>query len=159
MSQPIRKDIKEKIGEPEKKIYTLLIDGNNLLRQAMVDTKVNGNGIHYGGIFQFLLQIRMLLTGDYQYDYVYVVFDDSDSGILRYEIYNQYKANRDKRYSDMVPSNEEETEYWRRLNKQIKNMERAIYGKKKGKGSKEEIVDENFERERNMIEKVIKQEK
>ena len=151
MSQPIRKDIKEKIGEPEKKIYTLLIDGNNLLRQAMVDTKVNGNGIHYGGIFQFLLQIRMLLTGDYQYDYVYVVFDDSDSGILRYEIYNQYKANRDKRYSDMVPSNEEESEYWRRLNKQIKSMERAIYGKKKGKGGKEEIVDENFERERNII--------
>lgn len=151
MSQPIRKDIKEKIGEPEKKIYTLLIDGNNLLRQAMVDTKVNGSGIHYGGIFQFLLQIRMLLTGDYQYDYVYVVFDDSDSGILRYEIYNQYKANRDKRYSDMVPSNEEESEYWRRLNKQIKSMERAIYGKKKGKGSKEEIVDENFERERNII--------
>lgn len=69
MSQPIRKDIKEKIGEPEKKIYTLLIDGNNLLRQAMVDTKVNGNGIHYGGIFQSVLLrdgtvLRKLMHGN-----------------------------------------------------------------------------------------------
>ena len=152
-----------------KPFYTLIIDGNNLLRQSMADTKVNGNGIHYGGIFQFFLQIRMLMTAEYRYDYVYVVFDDTDSGILRYQIYNEYKANRDKNYAKHIMSGEE-SDYWKRLNQTIKGMERAIYKKEQKKKKaenkvyseeelaimeerkkKKEIVDENFERERNLI--------
>lgn len=135
----------------------------------MADTKVNGNGIHYGGIFQFFLQIRMLMTAEYRYDYVYVVFDDTDSGILRYQIYNEYKANRDKNYAKHIMSGEE-SDYWKRLNQTIKGMERAIYKKEQKKKKneskvyseeelaimeerkkKKEIVDENFERERNLI--------
>ena len=153
-----------------KPFYTLIIDGNNLLRQSMADTKVNGNGIHYGGIFQFFLQIRMLMKAEYCYDYVYVVFDDTDSGILRYQIYNEYKANRDKNYAKHLMGSEEESDYWKRLNQTIKGMERAIYKKEQKKKKaenkvyseeeldimeerrkKKEIVDENFERERNLI--------
>ena len=171
MGQPVRQIIKEMHPElSAKPFYTLLIDGNNLLRQALSDTKVNGDGIHYGGIFQFFLQIRMLLTSDYKYDYVYVVFDDTDSGILRYQIYNEYKANRDKNYAKHLMGSEGESDYWKRLNQTIKGMEKAIYKKaeKKKKSEskvyseeelaiieerkrKKEIVDENFERERNLI--------
>ena len=116
MGQPVRKVIKEMHPElSAKPFYTLIIDGNNLLRMSMADTKVNGDGIHYGGIFQFFLQIRMLMTAEYRYDYVYVVFDDTDSGILRYQIYNEYKANRDKNYAKHIMSGEE-TDYWKRLN-------------------------------------------
>ena len=99
MGQPVRKTIKELHPEINvKPFYTLLIDGNNLLRITMKDSKINSDGIHYGGIFQFFLQMKILMKA-YQYDYVYVVFDDSDSGVLRYAIYNEYKANRDKHYS------------------------------------------------------------
>lgn len=171
MAQPVRKVIKE--AHPElsaKPFYTLIIDGNNLLRQSMADTKVNGDGIHYGGIFQFFLQIRMLMTAEYRYDYVYVVFDDTDSGILRYQIYNEYKANRDKNYAKHLMGSDGESDYWKRLNQTIKGMEKAIYKKeqkrKKNESKvfsdeeialmeerkkKKEIVDENFERERNII--------
>ena len=169
MGQPVRNIIKE--SHPElsaKPFYTLLIDGNNLLRQSLSDTKTNSEGIHYGGIFQFFLQIRMLLTAEYKYDYVYVVFDDTDSGILRYQIYNEYKANRDKNYAKHL-IDDEESEYWKRLNQTIKSMEESIYNKKSKKKTntkvyteeelalieerkrKKEIVDENFERERNII--------
>ena len=170
MAQPVRKVIKELHPElSSKPFYTLIIDGNNLLRQSMADTKVNGNGIHYGGIFQFFLQIRMLMTAEYRYDYVYVVFDDTDSGILRYQIYNEYKANREKNYAKHIMGGEE-SDYWKRLNQTIKGMERAIYKKEQKKKKtenkvyseeelaimeerrkKKEIVDENFERERNLI--------
>ena len=167
MAQPVRQIIKE--SHPElsaKPFYTLLIDGNNLLRQCMVDTKTNGEGIHYGGIFQFFLQIKLMMR-DLRYDYVYVVFDDTDSGILRYQLYNEYKANRDKNYAKHLMADGEESDYWKRLNRTLKGMEKAIYNKKKKKRDedlteeelaareerrrKKEIVDENFERERNII--------
>lgn len=171
MGQPVRSIIKEMHPElSAKPFYTLLIDGNNLLRQSLADTKVNEEGIHYGGVFQFLLQIRMLLTMEYKYDYVYIVFDDSDSGILRYQIYNEYKANRDKNYAKHLMGSDDETDYWKRLNQTLKGMSKAIYKKqekrKRNEGKeltpeelaiaeekkrKKEIVDENFERERNML--------
>ena len=67
MGQPVREAIKKIHPElSSKPIYTLIIDGNNLLRMSMADTKVNADGIHYGGTFQFFLQIRMLMTAEYR---------------------------------------------------------------------------------------------
>jgi 5'-3' exonuclease len=170
MGQPVRQTIIETHPElSAKPFYTLLVDGNNLMKQCMVDDKINSDGIHYGGIFQFFLQLRMILTKDYKYDYVYVVFDDTDSGILRYQIYNEYKANRDKNYAKHIMS-AGDTDYWKRLNSTLKGMEKAIY-KKSEKKRKEreknispeekmamdlkkqqkELENENFERERNII--------
>ena len=77
----------------EEKIYTLLIDGHNLLKVCMADPKVNNNGVHIGGIIQFLIKMRqMLLKKDF--DYVYVFWDGDNSGQLRFEIYNDYKAKK-----------------------------------------------------------------
>lgn len=168
MPQPIRQSIKEEYSDTsDKTFYTLLIDGNNLLRQCLIDTKENADGKHYGGVFQFFLQVRMMLQR-IKYDYVYVVFDDTDSGILRYELYNEYKANRDKHYAQHLMSSGNETDYWKRLNQTIKGMSKFIYKKEKEKFKKsvlteeelakkqqkqaeKDIVDENFERERNLI--------
>lgn len=167
MGQPVRQIIKETHPElSEKPFYTLFIDGNNLLRQCMVDDKINSEGIHYGGIFQFFLQLKLMLK-DYKYSYVYVTFDDSDSGILRYQYYNEYKANRDKNYASHLMDGEE-GDYWKRLNKTIKCMEKAIYNKSKKREKEEmltdeeraekeerkrklEVVEENYDRERNII--------
>ena len=167
MGQPVRKSIQETHPElSAKPFYTLIIDGNNLLRQCMADSKVNADGIHYGGIFQFFLQIKLMMK-DLRYDYVYVVFDDTDSGILRYQLYHDYKANRDKNYAKHLIAEGEESDYWKRLNRTLKGMEHAIYNKRNKKKDedltdeeraereerrrKQEIVDENFERERNII--------
>ena len=156
MVQPVRKNIIEKHPElSEKPCYTLIVDGTNLLRLSFADTRVNTDGVHYGGVFQFLLQIKILLQKK-DFDYVYVFFDDEDSGILRYQIYNDYKANRDKNYAQ---HSEELSDYMKAFNANLKAMQNAIYGKNK-KTSKEKVlsdqekmVKENFARERELLMK------
>ena len=153
MAQPVRKNIIETHPElSEKTLYTLIIDGTNLLRISMTDPKINSNGIHYGGVFQFLLQLKILLQKK-DFDYVYVFFDDEDSGILRYQIYNDYKSNRDKNYSQ---HSEELSDYMKLYNQKLKNMQDAIFNKTKSKpkkelSDKEKIVKENFLREREIL--------
>lgn len=152
MAQPIRKDIIEKNPEvvKEKTFVTLLVDGNNLLRISMADTKTNSEGIHYGGVFQFLLQLRMMITKiGSRLEYVYVFFDDHDSGVLRYNLYNGYKANRDKDYAN---SSYGKSDYWKKLNATIDNMQNAIYKKN---GDKKQEERENFDRERDIILKCL----
>ena len=152
MAQPIRKKIVEKNPDVVKEapFITLLVDGNNLLRISMADTKTNENGEHYGGVFQFLLQLRMMINKiGSRLEYIYVFFDDHDSGILRYNIYNDYKANRDKDYANSPYG---KTEYWKRLNYTITRMQDAVY-KKKEKQKEEDR--ENFDRERDIILKCL----
>ena len=151
MGQPVRPIIKEKHQELiEEPVFTLLVDGNSVLRQAFRDNRVNTNGIHYGGVFQFLLQLRMIMQKK-EFDYVYVFFDAHDSGILRYEIYPPYKANRDKDYAE----HSNLSSYMKEFNAKIESMQNYLY-KKKEKPVKEltpaeKIVKENFDRERDLL--------
>lgn len=154
MAQPVRKNIAELHPElSEKSTYSLLVDGTNLLRISFQDPKVNTDGVHYGGVFQFLLQLKIMLMKK-EFDYVYVFFDDEDSGILRYQIYNDYKANRDKNYAEKV---NDTSDYMKAYNAKLKAMQNAIYGKsKKQKEEKplsdqERLVKENFAREREIL--------
>lgn len=168
MAQAVRQTIKEIHPElSAKPFYTLLVDGNNVLRASMVDSKVNSDGIHYGGIFQFFIALKILMK-QVKYDYVYIVFDDSASGILRYKEYHQYKQNRDKNYAQQMIGDGEESDYWKRLNKTISSMQKYLYNKNKKKKDisamtdeeiveytkkqyEKDIIDENFDRERNII--------
>jgi len=151
MGQPVRQQIKE--AHPNagvESIYTLLVDGGSLLRQSFKDNRLNTNGIHYGGVFQFLLQLRMIMQKK-DFDYVYVFFDAHDSGILRYEIYPPYKANRDKDYAE----HSNLSDYMKEYNAYLAQMQNHIY-KKKEKPVKEltpaeKIVKENFDRERDLL--------
>lgn len=156
MAQPVRQNIVELHPElSEKSTYSLIVDGTNLLRLSFADTRLNTDGVHYGGVFQFLLQIKILLQKK-DFDYVYVFFDDEDSGILRYQIYNDYKANRDKNYADKIG---ETSDYMNAYNAKLKAMQNAIYNKdKKQKHEKplsdsERLVKENFSREREILMK------
>ena len=157
MAQPVRKNIAELHPElTDKPIYSLLVDGTNLLRLSFADTRVNTDGIHYGGVFQFLLQLKIMLQKK-DFDYVYVFFDDEDSGILRYQIYNEYKANREKNYAQHDDSNL--SDYMKAYNANLKAMQNAIYNKSK-KTTKEKVlsdqekmVKENFARERAILMK------
>ena len=162
MGQPIRQNIKEKYPEvaKEKPFVTLLVDGNNLLRISMADTKTNAKGQHYGGVFQFLLQLRIMINKiGSRLDYIYVFFDDHDSGILRYNIYNDYKANRDKDYANSTYG---KSDYWKKYEESLKGMQKAIYNKarkndavEKKKRMEKEIERENFNRQREIIMKCL----
>lgn len=155
MPQPVKKKIQEIhsniIEEPS--FRTLLIDGNSILFSCMADTKVNSDGLHYGGIFQFLLQIRMMITKG-EFEYIYVFFDNEYSGYLRYELYNPYKANRDKNYADYGLS-----DYMKQVNAKVNSMMR-YFKEKNGTAKKvntkelsgwEKFIDENFDRERDTL--------
>ena len=152
MGQPIRNTIKE--AHPDitsESIYTLLVDGGSLLRQSFKDDRVNADGVHYGGVFQFLLQLRMMMQKK-DWDYVYVFFDAHDSGILRYQIYPEYKSNRDKDYAQ---HSTETSEYMKAYNAKLAQMQNYFYKKKERKEKQltpeEKIVKENFDRERDLL--------
>lgn len=155
MVQPVRKNIIQNHPElSEKSTYTLLVDGTNMLKICCKDDRVNTDGIHYGGLFQFLLQLKILLQKK-DFDYVYVFFDDEDSGILRYNIYNDYKSNRDKKYAQ---HSEDTSDYMKAFNENLKRMQNAIYNKNKKKKTQEQITQEeiekeNFNRERSLLMK------
>lgn len=147
MAQPVRKVIKEEHPDLGKKVfYTLLIDGNNLLRLSFSDDKVNSRGVHYGAVFQFLLQVKLMLKKK-MYDYIYVFFDDGDSGILRYNIYNGYKANRGKKYGE----HSNLSDYAKELEATLSKWRNKYQTKEKKTSDSQKFVDENFARERDML--------
>ena len=76
---------------------TLLIDGCSLFKFGFFGAKneFNHRGEHIGGVYQFLTILRKLLTEDL-YHRVYVFWDGKLSGQLRYNIYANYKGDRNK---------------------------------------------------------------
>ena len=153
MGQPIRNRIKEIHSDiiKDETYYTLLVDGNSLLFSCMADTKVNGKGEHYGGVFQFLLQLKMIMQKR-TFKYVYVFFDNEYSGYMRWNIYKHYKQNRDKHYEQYGVS-----EYMKEYNETLRNMQKAIFGKQnkdinsREKNGWKDFVDANFDRERDIL--------
>ena len=83
----------------EKKVNMLLVDGNALFKRSFLGAKdvYNQNQEHIGGIYQFITVIRKLLEEDL-YHKVFVFWDGRLSGQLRYNIYKDYKVNRNKDY-------------------------------------------------------------
>lgn len=171
MAQPVKKRIQEVHPEmiQEAPFRTLLVDGNSLLFVSMSDPKVNADHLHYGGIFQFLLQLRMMLTKG-EFKYIYVFFDNEYSGYLRYKEYAPYKANRDKNYADYGLS-----DYMKEVNAKVKGMMK-YFNEKNGVAKKwnndkglipeeiresgnyvrhkseyEKFIDVNFDRERDCL--------
>ena len=155
MPQPIKKKIQETHPEmiQEKPFYTLLVDGNSLLFSCMADPKVNSDGIHYGGVFQFLLQLKIMMSKR-EFDYIYVFFDNEFSGVLRWQIYPYYKQNRDKHYEEYG-----ESDYMKQVNAKIRSM-MSYFNKKNGSAEKhndrkksdwDKFIDANFDRERDIL--------
>lgn len=155
MAQPVRHVIKEThsdIVDKEPVYYTLLIDGNSLLFKCMADDKKNTEGVHYGGIYQFLLQMKMMMSKK-RFDFIYVTFDNEYSGYQRYCIYEPYKANRDKNYASYGAS-----DYMKQYNATLKSMQNYFFDKNKKKNEEpktksayEKFIDENFDRERDVL--------
>ena len=127
MKQPVPNKHKDKVHNT---FNTLLIDGSNLLEvSSRGDDKLSGTGKPTGGIFQFFLQLKMLLRkGNFRY--VYVFWDGNQSGLLRYKLNSDYKANRDKEFED----EEELSDYMKAVNAKINGMKQ--YFSKKEEAAK-----------------------
>lgn len=126
MTQPIPRKIKTiKPNADAKQFTTLLIDGSNILElSSSADHTLNCKGVEYGGIFQFFLQIKMMLQkGNFRY--VYIMWDGESSGQLRHNLYSQYKENRDKEFDV-----EELSPYMQSVNAKIKSMQNYFYKQK-----------------------------
>ena len=98
-----------KQGKREEMKKTLLIDGNALLKVSYHGAKneFNERGEHIGAIYQFLTATRKLLE-EGNHDRVYVFWDGKFSGKLRYDIYPEYKANRNKNYQEGTVSQDKD---------------------------------------------------
>lgn len=148
MKQVIKKVIKEANNvSDDKPIYTLLIDGNSVMKMSLVDKRLNGRGEEYGMVFQTLLQVKMQLQRK-NFDFVYVVYDGDQSGQLRFDIYKEYKANRDKNYN--------ESDYDKAINdycKKVINYSKGI----KGNDKRYDDDDENFQRQREILFKCFEE--
>ena len=126
MSQPIPNKIKEiKPNVGKKQFNTLLIDGSNILEVCLnADNTLSSNGKPIGGIFSFLLQIKMMLQKG-SFKYVYVMWDGIKSGQLRKNIYSEYKSNRDKEFDE-----EGLSPYMQEVNNRLKSMQNYIFKQK-----------------------------
>ena len=155
MAQPVRRIIQDTHSDliKDEIYYTLLVDGNSLLFNCMADDKVNSRGVHYGGIFQFLLQLKMIMQKR-TFKYVYIFFDNEYSGWMRWNLYKHYKSNRDKHYELYGAS-----DYMKEYNENLRRMQNYIFNKNKKKDENntkeksgwEKFIDENFDRERDCL--------
>tara|TARA_B100001287_G_scaffold276692_1_gene288758 strand:+ start:3510 stop:4553 length:1044 start_codon:yes stop_codon:yes gene_type:complete len=99
------------VSRPNKRkkfTQTLLVDGDSLLKTAYHGAKnLYYKETHIGGIYQFLTMLRKSLN-EYKYDRVFVFWDGQFSGRLRYDLYKEYKSNRDKDFYNETPPSEPE---------------------------------------------------
>lgn len=150
MKQVVRKSRAEANNvSNEKNIYTLLVDGNNLLKISLVDKRMNGKGEEYGAVFLFLRQLGQLLQKK-DFDFCIVCWDGYNSGSLRWNYYNDYKANRDKHY-ELVSG---VSDYDKAINDYVKKV--LNYSKSNKKEVKRgETDDECFQRQRELIQNIL----
>ena len=96
MSRMVSNKVRNK-GNTNDWIYTLVLDMNNIMKISAVNHKANEEGKECGMVTNALHIIgNILLKKDF--DYCIAAYDGFMSGFLRWQIYNDYKANRDKHY-------------------------------------------------------------
>ena len=151
MKQPVKKRIAMANGiSNEKSLYTLIIDGNNLLKISLVDKRMNSDGKEYGGVMTFLRKLGVLLNKK-DFDYCIVSWDGMGSGIMRDRLYPDYKANRDKHYELLDAPKTDYNEY-------INNFVKAgIKNKKKVKTVRGETEDESFKRQKDILQDILEE--
>lgn len=151
MKQPIRKKIIQSNNiDTSKTTYTLLVDGNNLLRISLVNHRLNEKGKDCGAVITFLKMLGDVLKKK-DFDYCVVVFDGEQSGILRYQYYKDYKANRDKNYA----SHANDTDYDRLLNDFAKRT--LSFSRAKQSEINSENEDESFERQKEILNYILEE--
>jgi 5'-3' exonuclease len=150
MKQVVKKNRAETNNvQTEELIYTLLLDGNNLLKISLVDKRMNSSGQEYGAVFVFLRILGQLLQKK-DFDHCIVCWDGYNSGSLRWNYYNNYKANRDKHYeltSEMTDYDKGIYDYMKKIYK--------FHNEHKNEVKRDETDDESFQRQRGILQDIL----
>jgi len=148
MIQPIRKRVAEANGIKSKSGgYTVIFDMNNIMKMASVDHKMNNDGKEYGIILTSIKMIGDVLRKK-DFNYCIAAYDGEGSGVLRWELYKDYKANRDKNYELHNPNKSEYDKY-------IENYARNILKYSREKNQTKESDDESFARQKSIIQHIL----
>lgn len=148
MIQPIRKRVAEANGIKSKNGgYTVVFDMNNIMKMASVDHKMNNDGKEYGIILTSIKMIGDVLRKK-DFNYCIAAYDGEGSGVLRWELYKDYKANRDKNYELHNPNKSEYDKY-------IENYARNILKYSREKSQTKESDDESFARQKSIIQRIL----
>lgn len=130
--------------------YTLLLDSNNLLKISLVDKTMNNDGEEYGAVMSFLRMLGNVLNKK-DFNYCIACWDGVGSGVLRWEFYEDYKANRGKNYELHDPNM---SDYDKKL---IAFQQKVLSYSRKMKNNDEEKDDEIFEREKGIINAILEE--
>ena len=90
MKQPIKRSRAEANNiNTEKTTFSLIVDGNNLLKISLVDHTMNSKGEEYGAVLSFLRMLGTILNKK-DFNYCMVCWDGIGSGVLRWKYYEDY---------------------------------------------------------------------
>ena len=148
MKQPIRKRVAEANGVDTKKYYySCIFDMNNIMKIASVDHKMNNDGKEYGIILTSLRMIGDVLRRK-DFDYCIAAYDGEGSGVLRWQLYKDYKANRDKNYEAHNPNKSDYDKY-------IENYAKNILRYSREKSEAKEKEEESFARQKEIVQEIL----
>jgi 5'-3' exonuclease len=150
MKQVVKKNRADANGvSNEATIYSIVVDGNSLLKISLVDRRMNSRGEEYGAVFTFLRILGNLLQKK-DFNFCIVCWDGDNSGILRYNYYKDYKANRDKHYELVAGT----SDYDKYINDYVKKV--LKYSKtNRAEVKRGETDDESFQRQREIIQNIL----
>lgn len=153
MKQVVRKKIAAANNvSTVKPKYTVVIDGTNLLKIAFVSKNLNNSkGECYGAVVNFLRMLGDILRKK-DFDHCHCCWDSHGSGILRWKIYPEYKANRDKNYGAM----NSESDYDKAVNDFVRRVIAHSKANKKKNGSSED-EEESFERQKMIVQQILEE--
>lgn len=147
MRQPIRKRVAEANNiNCTKYTYSCVFDMNNIMKMASVDHKMNNEGKEYGIILTSLRMMGDILKKK-DFNYCIAAFDGEGSGVLRWQLYRDYKANRDKNYENHDPNM---TEY----EKKMRDFQKLVISHSREKALKES-EDESFKRQKFILQSIL----
>lgn len=145
MKQVLKKNIIEANHiDVSKPILSLVLDMNSLLKNSLVDRRINSKGEVYGAVMQVLIKLKKFLEMR-DWDFIYACYDGYNSGVLRWNIYEDYKIARGKDYGGASKM----TDYERYMSEYAKKV--IEYSKKKSSTRNNNDDDEIFERQREII--------
>lgn len=150
-SQPIPKKVSASNPNvvPVKTFNTLLVDGSNILElSSLGDKTMSSNGKRIGGIFQFLLQLKLMLKKAH-FRYIFVMWDGMSGGIMRYRLNPDYKANRDKNYEEYC--GEGVSDYMREVNANVRSMKKYFASKNNAKLAERQKEKDIFYEQRGIV--------
>jgi 5'-3' exonuclease len=117
------------------------------MKIASVDHKMNSDGKEYGIVLTSLKLIGDVLRKK-DFDYCLAAYDGEGSGVLRWQYYKDYKANRDKNYEAHNPNKSEYDKY-------IENYAKNVLRYSREKSEAKEKEDESFARQKEIIQRIL----